>query len=713
MIINKIKLYNFGSYFGFNEFDFHLKNKNQTVNIIGGKNGAGKTTLFTAIQVCMYGNFSFGFKTSGKLYFNEIYKLINDKIRLNKDEKSNVEISFSHVDNTDLVDYELKREWRWGKNGIVENFEVKKNGEKLDEEELDNFQKYLLHLIPPELLKLYFFDGEKIADYFLDNNQINVRDALMVLSGNDTFDILYNNVKRVLNISSEQNDDVAKEYLQRKSELDKLINNYEEEKNELADCILAKQELQSEIEQKKSQYTSSGGVSFSEWNDLQNKIKEEEMIRESINVKNKNIATNVLPFLIVSNLLNKVKKQINLERENSKYGILKDTLSSNEFKKVIIKSLSQLNHSNASEEADLIVNSLIQKMIKSDDKFNNNLFDLSNEMELKVTTLINDIEKYDKHILKINKDKIDESLSKSKMYRAKLNNSNIENYDSFVKEISELQTQLNKIENKIESLSELITEQEEIIKLKSLELENSKKSFELYLKNESITSIAGKVLFLLEDLQDYLYTNLLNKVQKDLNYKFEEMIRKKDFFTEIVIDKNFKIHILRQQKVLIKDILPLLMVSNFTLANEALGGIAVSMLKEKFSSKTVNELKKSLQKYKEDYIELPIELNQEKFSSGEKQIFVMSLYWSMMNQSKNTIPFIIDTPFARIDTEHRENITNKFFNTLPGQLFILSTNEELSSHHLGLMENKISNVYMLEYGQDKATHIIHNQYFEV
>lgn len=70
-------------------------------------------------------------------------------------------------------------------------------------------------------------------------------------------------------------------------------------------------------------------------------------------------------------------------------------------------------------------------------------------------------------------------------------------------------------------------------------------------------------------------------------------------------------------------------------------------------------------------IQLPVEVEKDRMSSGEKQIFVMSLYWALMQQSKNALPFIIDTPFARIDTEHRHNIDmqrhitdDEFFPTL-------------------------------------------------
>ena len=84
-----------------------------------------------------------------------------------------------------------------------------------------------------------------------------------------------------------------------------------------------------------------------------------------------------------------------------------------------------------------------------------------------------------------------------------------------------------------------------------------------------------------------------------------------------------------------------------------------------------------------------------------------------MNQSYNELPFIIDTPFARIDTEHRANITELFFKELQGQLFVLSTNEELRHEHLATLDQQIAKVFLLEYGSDKKTHITQGNYFEV
>ena len=90
----------------------------------------------------------------------------------------------------------------------------------------------------------------------------------------------------------------------------------------------------------------------------------------------------------------------------------------------------------------------------------------------------------------------------------------------------------------------------------------------------------------------------------------------------------------------------------------------------------------------------------------------MTLYYALIKLCKYEIPFVIDTPFARIDTDHRKNISKYFFSKLKGQIFILSTNEEIDSSHLKILEDKISATYMLENLDNKKTTVIKNIYFE-
>lgn len=112
-------------------------------------------------------------------------------------------------------------------------------------------------------------------------------------------------------------------------------------------------------------------------------------------------------------------------------------------------------------------------------------------------------------------------------------------------------------------------------------------------------------------------------------------------------------------------------------------------------------------------IALPVEIDKASLSNGEKQIFIMALYYSLAQLSGHEIPFIIDTPFARIDTEHRKNISQYFFKKLAGQVFILSTNEEINSDHVQILKDHIASVYLLESTDEKRTTVVKNSYFEV
>ena len=110
-------------------------------------------------------------------------------------------------------------------------------------------------------------------------------------------------------------------------------------------------------------------------------------------------------------------------------------------------------------------------------------------------------------------------------------------------------------------------------------------------------------------------------------------------------------------------------------------------------------------------IEVLMEFDKNIMSKGEKQVFIMSLYWSIMQLSNKEVPFVIDTPFARIDTIHRKNITNYFFKELKGQVFIFSTDEEITSNHMKLIGKDLSAKFLIENIDNSKTIIKKNEYF--
>lgn len=713
MRIRNIELHNFGSYGGHNSFIFESDIPEERVVVIGGKNGAGKTTLFTAIQVCLYGNYAFGFKTSGKRYLSEIYNLINNQVRIDENESAFIEISFQQIDDTDIFDYVIRRSWSWPQNDIQESLHVWQNGHQLEENELLNFQNYLIHLIPPDMLKLYFFDGEKIADYFLSDREVNIRDVLMVLSGNDTFDILYDQVKRVLKISENSQNDVANEYLAAQAEIENCQQQVQNLHREIESIQESIEKLTVEIEHHKREYSDHGGITIEEWSNLHNQLKVEEEKRERLNWQRKAYATDFLPFIMVPDLLNMVLPQLQAEKEHQMYQALKESLEKEDFANVLENVVRAIGSNHIEHDSRHLLKSISDYLL--DKKWENfdPLLGLSSDEEGQVQSVISRVNAFDPREFTRFQKRINASLEKSKEIRARLQASSIENVESYAQILSTLEEELKIAEMKEEHAKTILELKRSDLVQKEVKLRGVRKAFEEQLKVHSVSSVSEKTLLLLEELQDTLYSNLIQQVERDLNIKFEELIRKKNFFSRIYIDKNFSVHILRSEKINTSDLISLLRTGNVSVITNMLGETAIATLQEQYKATNVAELRKALMVEKAAKILLPVEISKDHLSSGEKQIFVMSLYWAIMNQSKNELPFIIDTPFARIDAEHRANITEYFFKKLTGQLLILSTDEELSDNHLKAMSGQISHVYMLEYGQDKRTHICDNQYFEV
>jgi DNA sulfur modification protein DndD len=192
MRIDKIVLNNFGSYEGETIFDTSTEN-GRNIILVGGKNGAGKTTLFTAMRVCLYGYMSMGYKNYNAFYTRAISKQINNTAKLTKPTHASVSMQITLSNGRDLDIYELTRSWVLDES-LSETFLIAKNGELLSAGEVADFEKYLLSLIPPELFNLYFFDGEKIADFFMnEGSNTRIKEAFLTLCGYDTFDIMRRN----------------------------------------------------------------------------------------------------------------------------------------------------------------------------------------------------------------------------------------------------------------------------------------------------------------------------------------------------------------------------------------------------------------------------------------------------------------------------------------------------------------------------------------
>lgn len=711
MKIKKIELCNFGSYEGINTFDTAGNSDQERIVIVGGKNGAGKTTLFTAILVCLYGHAAFGYKASGKLYLKEVYNLINSNARMDETKVSHVRIVFTET-RIDVDEYEIVRTWTWSNGRITEDVVIAKNGEILDAEQSLDFQNYLLHLIPPELLNLYFFDGEKIADFFLNSQHNNIKDALLILSGNDTYEILYNSVRRLLIGAESDTQNISQDYTDQKEALRRYLHEEQTLREKVNALAIELDECETALREENHAYSADGGISLDEWKELQKKLRDEEELRERLNAELKQIAAEILPFVIVSPLLGQVHEQIDIERELRTYQYLQKKITARGFKKLLHSTMDSLGSKDAASDAEKMAFAIQDYFHSSKMEKRKSLFDLSEDEVANVMRTVSSVQEFDVSTVRHYREEIEASIQRGKEAREYLQKSSIENYEDHIRRVGELTSNIERLSLQHGHAQEKLVEiQNELEKLRKT-LDATRKILEVELKKQSVSALSDRMMLLVEELQEQQYRKLLASVEADLNEKFQQLIRKEGFVDRIYLDSNFGLHLIRSQRVDLKALLETLRRHNVDALKQALKSRGYSALLE-YLSATDKNLRSALESCQEESAILPLELDYNHFSNGEKQILVMALYWALMKQSKNELPFIIDTPFARIDTEHRSNITRLLFKELNGQLFVLSTNEELRHEHLTALDEQIAKVYMLEYGEDKRTSIIEGSYFEV
>ena len=341
------------------------------------------------------------------------------------------------------------------------------------------------------------------------------------------------------------------------------------------------------------------------------------------------------------------------------------------------------------------------------------LFGLSDDDEMRVQAVLNRVSQFEIKKIAGYRKRLDKSLKKSQEIREKLQNSSVENYQEYTDAISKITKEIYDLSLQSQSKQTELTACEEDIIAAEKELETAYKKLEMDIKRRSVSAISSKVLLLLEDLQVIIFDRLIREVREDTLTEFNRLIRKRKFIDDIQIDNEFRVHLLRKQIVEKKDLIKICRRSGIAGIQRSLRKYAFSQLSELIGNPDERNFGKELESCHLNEFELMMEIDKDTLSKGETQVFVMSLYWAMMQQCKCELPFIIDTPFARIDTDHRANIVEQFFKRLPGQLFVLSTNEEIGSKHMLALHDQTSNIFLLEYGDDKCTHIMNNQYFEV
>lgn len=711
MKINRIKLYNFSSYEGENVFDFSCKSGEKNIVLIGGKNGAGKTSLFTAIKVALYGPLAYGYVGTNPYYISKIKDLINTKAFQQDKVETEVQITISLKNEREIREYVITRKWNYTRQKLIEDYYVERNGEKLPEQDLSYFQNYLQSIVPPDLFDFFLFDGEEVGNIFSSSSyNTYVKNAVFTLCGMDVFEIIRKYTSGYVSKTGDSdNDNLYIEYEAAKKEVERLEEREASLRKEIEDAQISLNDIEVKLTELETEFKNAGGITEKERKDLEAKLKNAEARKVEAAAKIKLFVEGIMPFLIAANISVKMKDQLAFEEKGEIFHYISEKLAQTD-----IECLLEEEGITDKQVAEKILTMLLSKFKPEVDCHNRYvLFDLSRAEMNYAHGMISSIENFDKdEMVRVVNDRIESADMTAEINRILKCAMREEDAIRF----TEKENRLLK-EKEEASAKYFMAEKAHEEAVRDLEVQRQIKdrifqSIKDNAQNKHVYELSSGLSSMMDQLLKQKTVTLRAELEELIVQNLKHIYRKNNLITHIEITEDFQFNLYQDETYGIDEILYLIKNLGTVGFCELIGEQGTRKLFEAYATNSITEVKELLEKDNAlTSIELfkKIELN--RLSKGERQIFILALYWAIIMLSGQDIPFIIDTPYARIDANHRKEISEKFFPNISKQVIILSTDEEINEEYYGILKPYISREYMLLNDENQNRTSVENRYF--
>ena len=645
MILEQLTLNNFRVYQGQHTFDLAPRTKygkKRPIILYGGLNGAGKTTTLTAIRLALYGKQSLGLGTAQKTYDDFLAKAIHrSKDSLIQANASCIELTFNYANMGVIKHYTVKRHWMFQGKKIIERLSISEEGKELSELNDDQCQGFLNELIPIGVSDLFFFDSEKIAELAEDTSGFALGDAIKKLLGLDLLDTLNADLTVLLRNESKKSTTLEKQ--KEMNKIEKELESYEKKANdeilpyEITRIKLS--ETDKNLERLENDLTDRGGA----WAATREKELEKHATlsaeKDHIQKEIREQVDGNYPISLAKSFARNALKQLLNEStqkkaDNTAELVIKHLVS---LEKNMKKILDKPEFNKVNKAIDKEFSKIIQPKQKTEI-----IHDISDGLLSSIEATIND--SINNQAKKLNE--LGNALS-SINNRLDMAGKNIARApeESLIKPIiDKIKKQQNKraailakqkthIENRKRHLRDAIKAARKLDKLSTYFTSSDKKDRALLYAKNSKT--------LLNKFAKEMAKRKINDLEGEFINSFHRLARKEDISLRAEINPN------------------------------------------DFSVKLIDDNN--------------IEVDKNELSSGEKQIYAISILEALARTSGRKLPIIIDTPLARLDSIHRSNLINNYFPYASHQVIILSTDTEVDKEFYDELSSSISHAYKLDF----------------
>ena len=435
------------------------------------------------------------------------------------------------------------------------------------------------------------------------------------------------------------------EYAEFLKEKEEIVDDLERLEKRILEKINKQDDLAPEIEEIEAKISKIGGGFASKREDLRIQKASLEITRTVLENELKSLLSGTTPFCLIPKQIKSLETQIKKDSEITKKQFEKEILDEklNQVlamldEKTLWKGIP--DESKLKDSLNLKINKIFdsKKSLKKDTE---NLFNFS---LLESTHILNLLENLTTHISKLDKDSKDFDRILDKLDQIETALSNAPNDDEIGPLISKLNTlheEQGMTKNEIEHLERKITTQNTYLKIKNSKIRNIVAD---QYKDKNAGTQAQLVTKVQKVLDEYILKLKEKKLELLEGYLLEELqklLHKENLITKVTIDKvSFEITL-----------------------------------------------------YDKDENAIPKDL----LSKGEQQMFATGVLLALAKTSGKPLPFMIDTPLARLDVSHRDNMIEKFFPYASHQVVIFSTDSEISANYYQQLLPYLSRSYAMEY----------------
>lgn len=647
MIISRLTLFNFGVYAGENTFEFHGE---KPVVLIGGMNGRGKTTFLDAVLLALYGPNSFAFIESRyQSYGRYLKSFVN---RADGTLNTYVELEFK-LDAQNNESYIVRRQWPGSGQRIREKICVYRNGEE-NKFLTDNWTMFVENILPSGLSSFFFFDGEKIAELALESTNVQMKESIRNLLGISVLDMLENDlgriVSRIVRRSGSVRDAGELETLkERKKQADAALQSLD---GHMADLSSRLEDTRKSLEKARSYYKSHGGDIVAQRQDLFNRRAYLSTSIAQNQERLVNLAGGELPLVLVSDLLGKIQKQAEKERDS----MVLDCA---------VKKMRSMFARYSMDRTAAVPDSSVDRFISY----------MEEQAEIGKTASLYNLP--DQALYQLNS-LLSHTLSDSRQHARKemldrrRNQEAVDEIDSYLsvdideKSLAETYKKVRILEREIIDITtEMEAEKRRRVAVHgeairaNLEYGRSVEKFlsnlELNDDGDRLLKYAHQAVSVLQEYRIRLQKQKIGVLAGTMTQCYKKLANKKNLIERIEID-------------------------NVTLD---------------FS-----------------YIDYGGEvIPNSSLSAGERQLMVIALLWALAICSKRELPIIIDTPLSRMDSNHRVSLITTYFPQASKQTIILSTDSEIDRHYYEIMKEDVGDEFTLVYDDINRCSTIKRGYF--